>query len=159
MTTSVWISARVLLASSLLLSPLARAERPDGQADRAARAACIREATPLFSSSMSDRAEYVARLCRRPTPSTVQCVRDVKPSLVVMSDWPETLEALCSRPTSNTAGCFLGVRKALSIRSDWLKVAVALCQDARPDTLGCFYEAWKQRSFDSRATIKECGGG
>jgi hypothetical protein len=86
-------------------------------------------------------------------------VKDVKPSLVVMSDWSRHVENLCSRATPNTAECFLGVRSALSIRSDWLDIAVTMCRRATPETLGCFREAWKQRSFDSDATIRDCGGG
>lgn len=155
MTPSSWTSSRVLLVSAVLLSSLAWAEKPD----RAERAACISEATPQFSSSWSGRDDYVARLCKRPTPSTVSCVKDVKPSLVVMSDWDATVERLCSRATPHTAECFLEVRRVLSIRSDWLNIAVAMCRRATPETLGCFREAWNQGSFDSDATIRDCGGG
>lgn len=160
MPLSFWPSSRVLLVFTVLLSSwVARAEQPDRQTDRAERAACISKATPQFSASWSDRADYVARLCKKPTPSTVPCVEAVKPSLTVMSTWPETVERLCSRATPSTAECFLGVRSALSIRSDWLDIAVALCRKATPETLGCFREAWKQRSFDSDATVRDCGGG
>ncbi|WP_224362462.1 hypothetical protein [Hyalangium versicolor] len=158
MNPSSLASPRVLFVPLLLLSSLAWAEKPKGQTDPAARAACISGATPLFSSSWSDRQDYVARLCKKPTPSTVSCVQDVKPSLVVMSAWEQPLENLCSRATPNTASCFLEVRRVLSIRSDWLDIAVAMCRRATPGTLGCFQQAWNQGSFDSDAAIRECGG-
>lgn len=156
MTTSSWQASRVVLVSVVMLSSLAWAQKSNSQASRAA---CVSEATPLFSSSWSGRDEYVARLCKRPTPSLISCVKDVQPSLTVMSDWDSTVESLCSRATPNTAECFLGVRQALSFRSDWMDIAVAMCRRATPQTLGCFREALSQRSFDSDATIRNCGGG
>lgn len=146
--------SRVLLLSVVLLSSLAWAEKPD----RAAKAACISGATPLLSSSWSGRDDYVARLCKKPTPSTVSCVQSVQPSLTVMSNWDEVVENLCSRATPSSADCFLDVRKTLSFRSDWLDIAVAMCRRATPQTLGCFHEALNQRSFDSNATVRNCGG-
>ncbi len=156
-----WKPSRVLWVSVVLMSSLAWAEEPDGKEERAARAACIREATPLLSSSMASRKEYVARLCKRPTPSTVSCLRDAQPSLVVMSSWTEKLESLCSRATPYSASCYLEVRRQFSFWSDWDEVAMALCRRATAETLSCFQEAWNQRhqKWEREEAIDECRGG
>jgi hypothetical protein len=161
MTPSCWQSSRVLFVSVVLMSSWAWAQKPDGKADRAARAACISEATPLLSSSMSNRQEYVANLCKRPTPSTVSCLRDAKPSLVVMGSWPEIIENLCSRATPHSAQCYLEVRREFSFWGDWDEVAMTLCRRATPETLSCFREAWNQRHqkrWDREEAIRDCRG-
>jgi hypothetical protein len=160
MTPSSWKPSRVLLVSVVLISSWAWAQKPDGKADRAARSACISEATPLLSSSMSSRKEYVANLCRRPTPSTVSCLRDAQPSMTDMSSWPETVESLCSRATPYSAQCFLEVRREFSLWGDWKEVALTLCRKATSETLSCFRAAWNQRHqhWDREEAIRDCRG-